>query len=221
LNSSTASSDGVAWEDAGDLTGYEPVSVRRMGAARGRVFVYGDGGDRRDIMVSDDDGATWEAAALPDAECTEGIQNQGGFVELGDAVVVAGVAGVVCTSTDRGASWTTVRVASGFSSTLAVRSGEAWIYSRGQAHHSADGLTWTSEATTPGDLDLGAIGVSDLGTVVGAPGRRFQTARWYDAQLMWRSEDGVTFEQLPSTAYEGGHPIRFFAFGEVATPMCD
>lgn len=216
-----ASTDGVTWEAAGELTGYATAHVRRIGAAHGRVFVYGDGGGDRDLMVSDDDGASWQRPELPHADCTSGIQNIGGFAELADAVVVAGSRGVVCTSTDGGGSWTRVNVASSFSSTLAVRDGEAWIYSRGEAHHSADGLTWTSEATSPGDLDLGAIGVSDAGTVVGMPGRRFQAAQWYDGQQIWRSEDGLTFDALDPSAYEGGHPIRFIAFGEVDATACE
>ncbi|MGE0788062.1 MAG: hypothetical protein AB7S26_20490 [Sandaracinaceae bacterium] len=219
---SMSTPDGITWSDAGPLPNYAQVSLRYVGGADGLVFAYGDGNGMRDLMVSDDDGASWHRPTLPDPRCTSRIQNQGGVVGLGGVMVVAGGAGVACASTNGGQTWRATSMASDFSSTLAVRDGEAWIYSRGHAHHSADGVSWTTEETTPSDLDIGAIGVTASGTVVGGSGRRFDPTRWYDAQVMWRAEDGVHFTPVPDDAIRGGHALRFFAYGEVVRPAaCD
>jgi hypothetical protein len=62
----------------------------------------------------------------------------------------------------------------------------------------------------PNSIDFRVTAVSDEGTIVGVSGGWNQH---YDAQVFYRSEDGVHWEVLPGDAYTGGHPIKVVAFG--------
>ena len=86
------------------------------------------------------------------------------------------------------------------------------LWSQGQLHSSPDGETWTSTATVPADLLLGAIAYSPAtGTLVGVRGG-WQV--WYDAQRFYRSQDGgVSWSELGPSDAPRGHPLRFIAFG--------
>ncbi len=90
---------------------------------------------------------------------------------------------------------------------------EVLVWSRGQVHRSSNGTDWTSEPTTPSDLQLGPVAVSDDGTFVAVRGG-WQV--WYENQEFYRSEDGVTWETLDASSYTGSHPIRDIHFGYVA-----
>jgi len=57
---------------------------------------------------------------------------------------------------------------------------------------------------------MGVTAVSDQGTIIGVSNGRQQH---YDAQVFYRSADGVNWEVLPRDAYTGGHPIKVIAFG--------
>ena len=68
-----------------------------------------------------------------------------------------------------------------------------------------DGTTQTS----PGP-NIGAVARSNAGTYVAVNGGWQQ---WYDKQVFYRSEDGVTWDALPAGAYVGSHPIQFIEYG--------
>ena len=193
-------------------TGLEVHNVRRAGFAGGRhVLVGGDSGDT-DIVWSTD-GAAWSRpSTLPD-ECGHSIQNTGGIVDVGGTIVVVGGDGVACASSDDGDTFVASTIRDGLTSHAVSHGGEVFVWSRGEVHRSSNGTEWSSSATTPDDLHLGAVAVSDDGTFVGVRGG---WQNWYGDQEFYRSEDGVSWETLGGGSFTGSHPIRDIHFGRVA-----
>ena len=60
------------------------------------------------------------------------------------------------------------------------------------------------------NVNLGPAAVSDDGVIVAVRGG-WNT--WYDAQKFYRSEDGVTWEELAKGSFTGSHPITAMTFG--------
>ena len=84
-------------------------------------------------------------------------------------------------------------------------------FSAGQRHTSPDGVSWTSAAITPA-ITVGAIARANDGTLAAVRGG---WQYWYDDQAFYRStDDGLTWETLPTGSFTGGHPIGHMVFGE-------
>jgi len=194
-------------------TGLEVSNVRRGGFAGGRHVIVGSGSGDNDIVWSID-GGTWERPSTLPAGCGASIQNAGGIVDVGGTIVVIGGDGVACASSDGGDTFVESSIGGDGASHAVATGTEVFVWTRGTVHRSSNGTDWSSEPTTPEDLRLGPVAVSDDGTFVAVRGG-WRT--WYEDQEFYRSEDGVTWETLPDGAFTGSHPIRDIHFGRLAS----
>ena len=200
---------GATWGPAGDpmLTVWNVRRAAYVPAQGGRVIMFGNDGDVRDLAISADGGATWTHPSWP-ATCGVGdLQSSGGIVGAGERIVV--VAGrTACTSTDGGATFTAADIGGVVESQAVWTGTELVAWGGGQVWRSPDGVAWTSAATAPTDVRPGAVAYGD-GVFVAVRGG-WQV--WYEQQRFYRSTDGVTWETLAPGAAPGGHPIRFITF---------
>jgi len=197
---------GDTWRDFArvELDGWTVRSAGFVPYGGGRFIMYAD----NELVVSTD-GSTWTKPSSIPAACKAGGY-QGRILYGNGTIVMTPNDAPVCYSTDGGETWSTSPDA-GFLRSNGVWTGSeflAWSY--GTVYRSVDGRNWTSSDTVPKDIDFGVTAISDTGTIVGVSSGWQQD---YDAQVFYRSEDGVHWEALPSRDYVGGHPIRVIAFG--------
>jgi hypothetical protein len=200
---------GESWQEFGDVE----LTVWNV---RDAAFIDHDGG--RFIMTAHDgyseivvsrDGVSWTQPPSVPPNCGGGAY-QGHILYGQGTIVMAREDGIVCYSKDGGETWTSKSIADAFRANPVWTGSEFMVWNRGTLYRSADGETWTQTPIVPSDIDLGATAVAEGGTFVGV------TNHWqqhYDAQIFYRSEDGVHWEALDATAYTGGHPIKLIAFG--------
>lgn len=205
------STDGAGWARAGDTTA-RPWNVRTIDyishGPRGRFLVSAESGSDRDIVWSDDDGASWHIAATRPAECGQYAK---GFAYGNGVAILTSGQGHVCRSTDGGDSWTLVTVAMGRELSTPVWTGsEFFSWAGNQLYLSRDGAMWQSTALVPSSVSIGAVARSPSGTFVSVRGG-WQV--WYDQQRFYRSTDGVNWDVLPSTSFVGSHPINWIEYG--------
>ncbi|MEZ4399770.1 MAG: sialidase family protein [Kofleriaceae bacterium] len=197
---------GATWAAAGD-PGLTVWNVRRAAyvpTAGGRVLMFGNDGEVRELVVSADGGATWSHASWPAACGVGDLQSSGGIVGTADRIVV--VAGhTACTSTDGGATFTEAEVGGDVRGQVVWTGAEVWAWGAGVAWHSPDGVSWTEVPLAPAGLDLGAVTYA-AGRFVGVRGG-WQV--WYQDQRFYGSDDGVTWAEAVAP---GGHPIRFMSY---------
>jgi hypothetical protein len=202
------SSDGETWEEGGDL-GLNVGNVRAIEFVphgEGLFVITGESGDQRDIVTSPD-GVTWTHPSERPPECGSWVINVA--YGAGTIAIFSGH-GTVCRSTDGGDTWTLDQVAPSFSSPGVWTGTEFFAYDGATLHRSADGVAWSSQEVTPGDIRIGAMARSDQGTFVA---HKDAWQGWYEEQEMYRSEDGITWERLPAGAFVPSHPINFVHFG--------
>ncbi len=209
-HNSLISADGESWMDAGDTT-LSAYNVRRMGFAdyeEGR-FVLVAADDQTEVVVSSDGGKSWWHPDDIPASCGASIQTEGGISYGNGAIVIVGGDGSACASTDGGKTWEASNLGGAVGSHLVFDGSEFFAWGTGIAYHSADGLEWQSESTSP-EIMLGPTAFGD-GNFVGVLGG-WQT--WYEKQEFYRSEDGVNWEVIGAGTFtDTGHPIRAMAFG--------
>lgn len=212
-SSRRSTDDGATWSSDIDVGLGGGWNVRRAGFSdqAGGVFVL-VGNDASEMVVSTSAApGTWGAPDTIPPECGASIQNNGGIATGNGALVILGGDGVACRSTDGGRTFSSARVSESITSHLLFDGRRFVAWSRGQRHESADGASWTAQATTPASLELGAVAHSSAtGTYVGVNGGWNQ---WYERQTFYRSTDGVTWEALPAGAFAPSHPIFEIAFG--------
>lgn len=208
--------DGDAWAPEVDTT-LQGWNVRRTawvpagsGDEEGRFIQVGDGDVGPDIVLSSDGGRTWwHPTSFPQGTCGNNIQTDGGIVFGNGSIVIVGGDGNACRSTDGGRTFTSSRIGASTGSQLVFDGERFFVWSRGNAYRSADGASWERVATTPGDVDPGAVAYHPtLGRFVAVRGG---WDVWYDRQVFWHSDDGVSWTVAGSL--EGGHPIRFITEG--------
>jgi hypothetical protein len=203
---------GVTFEDEKD-TGLEGWNVRRVGSTSGfgqRVILVGEAGD---AVVSSDGGQSWWTPGVFPAGCGASIQTEGGIVSDGEVWLVIGGDGSVCRSTDGGETWEAGSIGTELSS-HAVFDGESFkVWSRGTLHSSEDGVSWSSQPTSPADVSIGPVAADAQGRLAAVRGG---WDVWYEDQRFYYSEDGVNWTE--ANEYWGGHPIRALASGEVRRP---
>ncbi len=205
---------GATWIEGGALDiGINTRSIDHDPAS-GAFVVTGESGGQR-ALVHSPDGVTWTAAAtLPDG-C---ITNYRGGAAGAGALVLGSGQGHVCTSRDGGASWEQIELGDYLSSNVLWDGAAFTVYTGSTAHRSVDGLSWESATIDPPSISIGSAAVSELGTYV-AVNDGWQ--QWYGAQRFYRSEDGLTWEELPAGSFTGSHPIYFVASGTAApSPGC-
>lgn len=203
---------GQTWADgsSSDLSEWVTRRIGFVPTHGGRFILISDGVD---IVVSNDGATWWHPATMP-ADCGGSIQTQGGIAYGNGVAVIAGGNGVACRSTDGGNTWTSTRFADSAESELVWTGNEFLLWGQGVRYRSTDGATWTTTATNPPGLRIGAVASSDEGTIVAVRGG-WQV--WYDEQEMYRSTDGITWQTLASNAFVGSHPIRHIVFGHGKT----
>jgi hypothetical protein len=205
---------GATWANLGEADLRSPAgetvhNPRSLGFADGVFVLTGSSGDKSDLLVSAD-GETWTRPDPLPAACTSGIRGAGAVGGGGTIVLVTGDGGA-CASTDQGASFQHVADAGSFD-TGVVHDGAVFLaWGDGSRWSSADGLTWTATPLAA-NTRLGHVARHpDTGTLVASNGGWKQ---WYDKQRFYRSTDGgITWDELPATAFNGSHPIRAMGFG--------
>jgi hypothetical protein len=194
-------------------------NVRALGFADvmgGRFVIAGESGEKRDVLISSDAGASWWRPASLPGECAAGTR---AIVGGGGVIAIVHRNGDVCYSSDGGDTFSLASTGG------AVESGALWTgqrfmaWGRGQAYHSPDGARWTVAATTPADFLPGPVAID--------PGTRTIVAirggwqNWYARQQFYRSADGQQWTALdPSdvgSSAAQNHPMRHMTFG-YATP---
>jgi hypothetical protein len=220
---------GETWTNAGtaDLqaNGQAVWNVRRGGFGGTGAGVFVVVADSNTAMVSSD-AMTWRAPQTYPSTCGASIQWEGGVVSGNGVLVILGGDGVACRSSDNGVTWTAHQTGGTIDARLVWTGTEfvTWGSMSNQRRilRSPDGMAWTSTATAlrrngapvagNGPL-IGAVARSPSGTFVAANGG-WQT--WYTSQRFFRSADGVTWDELPLTAFVGSHPIQHIVWGEGA-----
>jgi hypothetical protein len=207
--------NGVSWDafSSVDLSG--STTVRDSAFAPyggGRFIMSADGG----VVVSSD-GSTWvQPQSIPDG-CSGG-DYQGHITYGAGTIVMTPGSGNVCYSTDGGQNWSPATGTGPLRANGIWNGSEFMAWNFGTLYRSSNGQSWTSTSTVPSDIDFGVAAVSDQGTIVGVSNGWGQS---YGAQRFYRSEDGVNWEELPGTAYTGGHPIQVITFGYgLPSPNC-
>ena len=138
-----------------------------------------------------------------------GNAGAGGFAGDG-AIVMTPVSRNVCHSTDGGQNWSLESLPSALRANGVWNGSEFMAWNFSTLYRSSDGKNWTSRSTVPSNIDFGVAAASDQGTIVGISNAWEQH---YDAQVFYRSEDGVHWDVLSSDAYTAGHPIQVITFG--------
>jgi hypothetical protein len=192
-----------AWPNSRAI-GYAPYEGGRIAlvAAEG-------GGAWSDTVVSSDHGLTYQHPTTFPSECL----GHSPHLTFGDGVWLEtwGTSGYVCRSTDGGDHWTAIQpdpAATGGNSG-AIWTGTEFVYYVGtRGFRSADGSAWTSFDVS---FEVGAVARDPgTGTYVAVDGG---WGHWYDEQRLFRSADGVTWEELGASAFVHGHPITHILFG--------
>lgn len=217
---------GDTWAAAGtanlQANGMAVWNVRRGGAGGTGAGVFVVVADSNTAMVSADL-STWRAPQTYPSTCGANIQWEGGVASGNGVLVILGGDGVACRSTDNGLTWTAHQTGGSIDSRLLWTGSEfiTWgtVSNQRRVLRSADGLAWTSAATSlrrngapvsgNGPL-IGAVARSPSGTFVAANGG-WQT--WYASQRFFRSADGVTWDELPQASFVGSHPIQHIVWG--------
>jgi hypothetical protein len=202
------STDGATWTDGGEVgLNINHRAIEFVPHGDGIFVITGESGEERGIVTSPD-GTTWTPATSRPPECGSQVQN----IAYGNGVIaVFSGKGTACTSTDGGDTWTLTQVTDGFSSHGLWTGTEFMVWQGSTRYRSADGVAWTNEPGSPGNITLG-------GPVGRSPAGRFAAVRqswdnyYEDQQLLW-SDDGLTWQE--ATEYLGSHPINFLQFGYV------
>jgi hypothetical protein len=192
-------------------------NVRGAGFGAGNVVMVLEDSGKAELALSKDAGKTWWAPTTWPATCGKSIQTEGGIVYGKSTLLIVGGDGVACRSTDGGKTFTDSKMGGDVTS-YAIFTGTEFVAwgrtDKNVMYRSADGAAWT---ITPTSHAIGPSARSDKGTFVATNTGWMQ---WYEKQSFYRSNDGITWESLPKTAFTGSHPIRGMAFGYVDASAC-
>lgn len=201
---------GVTWSEGIDteLPGW---NVRRAGTAGSHFVIVGDANE---VVLSEDRGVSWYAPDVLPSGCGADVQTNGGIAFGNGTILIVGVDGVACRSTDGGRTFEKGDIGGSASSHLVWSGTDFVVYGDGHAYRSVDGAEFTATPMMPA-LQFGPVAVSDSGTFVAIEGG-WGDSVWYENQEFYRSEDGIHWEGLPASNFEGGHPMRTLAFGHLS-----
>ncbi|MFT5358165.1 MAG: hypothetical protein ACI9KE_005402 [Polyangiales bacterium] len=177
----------------------------------GRFMIFAADGDNTDLLLSSDGGGSWWR---PDARPAECRARDAGLGSVGDTLLSIG-SDVSCWSSDGGTTWNVETLERSVTSVALSNTDEAYAWSNGSPTvfmRSSDGVRWTETPTEPANLQLGVVARSPDGTFVGV---RSGWQRWYGEQRFYRSEDGVTWEELDEAAAPRSHRIMSITSGYV------
>ncbi|MEM7135675.1 MAG: hypothetical protein AAF500_03800 [Myxococcota bacterium] len=206
---------GSTWDDSGS-TALNVWNVRRAGfvPSHGGRFLMAASDSSAEITVSAD-GDDWSLPTSIPSSCGGGMQTDGGFAYGNGTIVAIGSDSIACRSTDGGATWTSTTIGGTITSQIVWNGSEFMVWGSGKLYRSMNGSSWSSMNTSPGNLRLGPVAVSNDGTLVAVRGG-WQV--WYGDQEFYRSTDGVNWQTLAAGQFVGSHPIRFIAFGHGQKP---
>lgn len=201
-----SSDDGDTWRTGGSLNRGAPTRYAAfLPGGGGRFFISTDTA----LLSSDDRGVTSQPVTVPSV-CLGPLR---GILTQQSTVVLVRWDGGVCTSTDRGQTWTNQRVdQQGFSTSGVVANGAFFLWNGVTRYRSTDGLTWTSARGTPIDVSIGAVAVTPSGTFVAFKGG-WQSE--YQHERVYRSVDGLTWQAIPAGNHAHSHPITHL----IAAPL--
>lgn len=181
-----------------------------------KVFVYGRAGGNPNLAISRDGGMSFTSVAGFNGDWS------GSFVE-GNGVIVAlakeNMAGYVARSTDDGRTWTSFRI-SGADKWRAniVHNGSQFVaLSQSRRWISTDGLTWTSTPLVSTYWQGSMSYNPKTATYVAIHG---DYGGNYAEQHAYRSKDAITWTQLDTAHFKGGHPIKKIVVGEMESSDC-
>lgn len=211
----TSSDGGATWLEVPRTYLAPPLRASlHIPYGEGRFVLTSDQADAMHVWLTDDAGTTFfESSAVPDA-CLAPSLSYGN-----DVLLMPTLTDAVCRSIDGGETWSSVSTSGtfGYGTLQFVGRRFVAIGDAGGAqpvlYESADGSTWTS---TPTNLPVGAWSVvlghdEETSTLFAAAGA-------YDGQRMFRSEDGLDWDEV--TGAPTGHPIRRFVSGRLDAPAC-
>jgi hypothetical protein len=195
-------------------------NVRSGYYAEGSYIVVAQDGSNIDWQVSRDEGATWQKAVMTDGSAISACGNA--RITSGNNIFVSMTSSIACVSTDQGRRWERVT----FSGSN-INAGPLWTgsefmaWSSSQVYRSANGRQWTSTPLVY-RLPTGGAGQSvELDPITRSPQGTFVAVRggwnqWYEQQRFYRSTDGITWNELPATAYKKSHPMTHLVWAEVS-----
>lgn len=202
--------DGATWTELAEVP-LDIWNVREVAFApfdTGRFVLVGNDGATRRIAISSDAGQSWKLPTVPD-DCDVSFYRSGG-IAFGEGVLLVTDGGAhVCRSVDGGATWTTGDLGGTIESQLLWTGKEFMGWGGGTLRRSPDGVSWTSQPISP-SVNIGTAAVSDDGVFVASDGG---WNAWYEKQKLFRSVDGVTWQELPAGSFVGSHPLTAMTFG--------
>jgi hypothetical protein len=214
----TSSDQGSSWTKQSSIPLGQIYNIREAhftGGGDGRFVLVGNDGASRAIAVSAD-GKSFTLPSVP-PDCDISFYRSGGIAAGGGAIVISDGGAKACRSTDQGATWASVDMGSDISSLLLHDGARFVAWKQGALLESSDGQSWKQSPTTPANLNLGAVAASDAGTYVAVRGG---WSNWYDKQRFYRSDDGITWNEIAAGNYTGSHPIIHIAHGKVPPSAC-
>jgi chitodextrinase len=221
----------TTWTGLGDTGLMLSGSTRYIGyvPVESGVFLMAGDADSTGtpLVASTDAGISWAAPNFLGDEC--GVQILGAVA--GDGLIVMSHAtNAMCVSLDSGETW----VRSDLPGSSVAKSKPAfdgenfYVWGDGERFTgSVDTqgiLTWSSTDTDPGWFDPAVVLRTPTGAYVAGQSRGHGVAhrdRNYENQVMWRSDDGLTWTQLDNGSdFVGGHPLKYMISGTAPAATC-
>lgn len=218
---------GATWQTAPAPMGFAG-NIRATGVVGG-TFVAA-GGDSVGLVMVSSDGLAWRRPTEIPAGCGGGVIADGIGASDTTLVITHG-SGRVCVSSDGGDHFTSATAPAEFSGSVLWTGSEllGWGQVGGGGRpvrlRSTDGLTWTTDDLVARSADGSPAAIPKIETVARSAAGTFVTVegewdQWYERQRFYRSTDGITWQELPRTAFVGSHPIRFLTWGLVDASAC-
>ncbi len=198
----TSFDDGLTWtEQSVPLITATVRDAEFVDVMGGRFVIYTDDG-----IVLSPDGLSWQVPQEQPSECFGNLRSVLGG---NDTMVLLGSQDNACTSLDGGLTWAVQPL--GVSGQGAWNGSSFFSWDSGMTYTSHDGLEWTAVDTSDQPRPWTARGDTQTGVIVAVSGSS------YAQQVFLRSEDGLSWESLPASAFEASHRISNIAVGPDTT----